>query len=182
MDTQTSTSGFTFTDIGRIIENPIFNALWFNAVWFSAVVGRDAYLLLPVILLMGHFMFVSDKQKDIMQAALIAPIGISIDSTLSFFGFYVFANDALMPLWLCFLWLAFALSVSRSLFFLSRYPVVAMLVGGVGGTMSYFAGSKLGAVTFGEPAINSVMVIATVWAVILPAFFWLTKKLNGSLL
>lgn len=181
MNTQINTANFTLADISRLIDKPIFNALWFNIFWFSAVVGREPYLMIPLVLLTVHFIVVGERRKELIQAALIAPIGISIDATLSFLGFYNFANDALIPLWLCCLWIAFALSVSRSLFFLSRYPLSAVIVGGVGGTMSYFAGNKLGAVTFGEPVINSIIVIATVWACILPTFLWLTKNLKSSL-
>ena len=47
--------------------------------------------------------------------------------------------------------------------------------GAIGGPLSYWAGMQLGAVNFGVPTMSTVLMLAAVWAVLLPALVKLVR-------
>lgn len=152
-----------------------FNALWFQSIWFCAVLGREE--LVPVIatLLIVHLALVRDFSRELLQLSTVAFLGIGVDACFSLTGLYQFSSGALVPLWLCGLWLAFAAVIGRSLAFLGNRPALTSLAGAVAFPLNYWAGARLGAVDFGYPLVISLAVISLVWAIILPLMFRLTS-------
>ena len=51
-----------------------------------------------------------------------------------------------------------------------------MLLGAIGGPMSYYAGQRLGAVQFGFGLWPTLALLAVIWAGLFPALQWLTGK------
>ena len=65
-----------------------------------------------------------------------------------------------------------------SLRWLRERYLVAALFGLIGGPMSYYAGAKLGGLTF----INmqaALLALAVGWALITPLLVWLSERLDG---
>lgn len=165
----------------KLIDHPLFNALWFNLFWLMAVMGREALIPLTLLLLALHFLLASSLRHELWLVLVIALPGIVLDATLSHLNIYQFHNGELLPLWLVEIWIAFAVSLPRSMGFLARFPVLSILLGGVGGTLSYFSGSKLGAVTLAEPLTTSLAIIALPWAILFPLCLQATTLIRRKL-
>ena len=164
----------------RLGEAIWFNAIWFQSTWFLTVLGRDSLLPVVAAMLLLHLALVRNVQRELLHLAAIACLGIATDACLSHSGVYVFANDALVPLWLCCLWLAFATTLRRSLSFLGRRPWLAAVAGAVALPLNYWAGQKLGAVQFGYPLPLTLAVVGVVWAVVFPAMYKLTALIEAA--
>lgn len=160
-----------------LAERPWFNALWFQSTWFCTVLGRDTLLPLSLALIALHLWLVPRRGQELAQLALLGSIGISLDTLLSLAGVFVFANDALLPIWLACLWLAFATTPGRGLAFLAPYPWLTALVGGLVAPFNYLAGAKLGAVSFGVPTWQALGIMAIAWSLLLPALYYLHRRL-----
>jgi hypothetical protein len=175
----------TLTNLNRsrvsdLAEASWFNALWFQSIWFCAVLGRQD--LAPVIaaFLLVHLALVRDFSRELLQLSTVALLGIGVDACFSLIGFYQFSSGALVPLWLCGLWVAFAAVTGRSLAFLGNRPALTSLAGAVAFPLNYWAGARLGAVDFGYPLVITLAVISLVWAIMLPAMFRLTTLIASA--
>ena len=155
-----------------------FNALWFQITWFCAVLGRETLLPLTAGLILLHFYLVADRLRELRQLGLVALVGISVDAALSALGLFNFANDALVPLWLCGLWLAFATTFNRSLAFLADKPWLTVLAGALVVPFNYGVGARVGAVEFGYSLPVSFIIMGAVWAILLPGLYLLVAHLD----
>ncbi|MDO8860334.1 DUF2878 domain-containing protein [Haliea sp. E1-2-M8] len=164
---------------GQLGEKPWFNALWFQSTWFCTVLGRDNLLVVSLGLIGLHLLLVARRRLEIRQLALLGGIGIAVDTGLSLVGVFQFAGGVLMPGWLGCLWLAFATTPGRSLAFLGARPWLTALAGGLVFPFNYFAGSRLGAVEFGWPLWQSLLIMALIWSLLLPALYYLQRRLFG---
>lgn len=163
-----------------LVDSLWFNGVWFQCVWLSAVLGRQQLLPLTVSLLVLHLALVSGRRRELWQMAGVGGLGIAVDAALSLSGTYQFAGGALVPLWLCCLWLAFAAALGRSLSWLAgRTPWIA-LAGAVVMPLNYWAGQRLGGVDFPYPPALTVAVQAATWAVMLPLLYRLSAALVGT--
>lgn len=114
----------------------------FNLYWLLAVMGQNSYLWLLAVLLLVCW---SLRRATWKFATALALCGILMDFTLSKLG--IFAFDARgIPVWLVLLWFGFGTFVWLIREVVRRYrPGLVVLLGGIGGTASYFAGYRLGA-------------------------------------
>jgi hypothetical protein len=164
----------------RLSDVLLFNAVWFQGLWFCTVLGRDPLLPVAGILLALHVWLSRDYRNELTQLALVGGVGIAVDAVLSSAGVFEFGNGALVPLWLCCLWLGFAAALGRSLAWLSRWRMVAAAAGGIAFPLNYWAGMRLGAVEFGYSLPVTLGLLALVWAVVLPLMFRLTARLSST--
>jgi len=156
----------------------LINFAIFQAIWALGVLGQHSYLIVSLGLLGGHFLLSPSPFRDLQALAAISSIGIAVDLTLTSTGVFVF-EQPLIPLWLVMIWGAFALSLNHGLHWLSKWPAWSQAVlGGAGGAGSYIAGHKLDAVTFGFDLITSGFILAAIWALLMPLFFFLLKKID----
>ncbi len=164
----------------RLTDILIFNALWFQGLWFCTVLGRDAMLPVAVTLLLFHIWFSRDYRNEVRQLLVVGGLGMSVDAVLSYVGVFQFGGGALVPLWLCCLWLGFAAALGRSLAWLSRWGILASLVGAIAFPLNYWAGMRLGGVEFGYPLPVTLGVLALIWAFMLPVMFRVTAWLSPA--
>ena len=169
----------------RLFSQPLtetnwFNAIWFQTTWFCAVLGQESLLPITAALIILHLALVPDRSKEIRQLAAVAAVGIGVDAFLSASGIFVFANDTLVPLWLCGLWLAFATTFNRSLSFLASRPLLAALAGAIVVPFNYGVGARLGAVEFGYSLPVAFGVMAAIWAVLLPSLYFAVNYINST--
>ena len=161
----------------------VFNGLLFQLGWFSSVLGGDTIALVVslFILIIHHLFFVTDK-KEWLLIATIACIGLAIDSILSLTGILVFTSVSFgIPVWLFCIWVLFACTINHSLSWLKQKPLLALLMGAIAGPSSYFAGSKLSDVSFAQPLLLSLVIMAVVWALVLPILTTLSKQLSSDI-
>lgn len=163
-----------------ITETLWFNALWFQSTWFCTVLGRDEWLPLAFAMIALHLWLVRDVWRELLILSTIASIGIAVDASLSYGDFFQFSNGALVPLWLCCLWLAFATTMTRSLAWLGPHPLWAALAGAVVIPLNYWAGQRLGAVDFPQPLALTLVVMGTTWALLLPVMYRLAARLKEA--
>ncbi len=162
----------------QLTEATWFNAIWFQLTWFAAVLGRETLLPLTAALILLHLALVPDRLRELRQIGLVALVGICIDAALSGLGLFDFAGSAVIPLWLCALWLAFATTLSRCFSFLADRPVLTVLAGALVVPLNYAIGAGLGAVELGYSMTGSFMILSLVWAILLPSLYMLVDHIH----
>ncbi|ESE41931.1 putative periplasmic protein [Shewanella decolorationis S12] len=158
----------------------LYNALSFQCVWWTSVLFGNSTLLLSIPLLVVHFMLLPWVEtaraipRDLSTMLKVGLLGMAIDGLLIWMGIFEFP---VFPGWLACLWLHFAVSLHHSLSFIRTFAIVLQaILGGVFGCLSYLAGARLYAVNlpFGEGI--SVIILAVIWAILLPVFIYLSRN------
>jgi len=135
----------------------------FQGVWFAAVVGaardRPAAGPLAALVLLAWSVPRAPRPRRALVRALVAGLaGFALDSLGATLGLLAYPcvpagwPEGLAPPFVAALWLAFATQVDGSLAWLAGRPRSALLLGAVGGPLSFLAGARLGAVAIGQPA------------------------------
>lgn len=145
--------------------------------WLACVAGAAAgrFVIGPAVvavLLAIHLAASQERRRDLVLMAALGVAGSAIDSTLAAAGLLSFRGAPwpwLCPLWITALWLHFATSRDSLFAALRGKPRTAAVVGLVGGPLAYGAGVRLGAASFHPQPLWSVLALALVWAVVLPA-------------
>ncbi len=147
----------------------------FQGLWFIAVIGQNQWLLVGVVLLVLHFIFTSSPTRD-WRVLPIAAIGMVMDALLTQFGVFEFSHT---PYWLALIWIGFVLSLGHSLHWLNHLPHILLIpIGAIAGTLSYLAGWRLNAVELPLGWLQSSMILALSWAVILPVLVVLNDNIR----
>ena len=162
----------------QIVASKFLNIVVFNLLWVGLVLGRDSliHLTLPSLLIyLVCLLRIGDLKLH--QILLPATIGITIDSSLTFFGIFIFPDSSLIiPFWLIVLWINFSTTITLSLSFIGKNKLVASGLGATALPFNYTVGERLGAVTFGEPYLFSILVIVLVWSVSFPILFMVSHE------
>lgn len=161
----------------------VLNAVAYQLVWFATVLGAGRGLWWPGPLAALAFaalhlgVVVRDAgewRRDLALLAAAVACGLVIDGLLSGSGAVVFAaaTPALppggAPLWMLTLWAAFALTLRHSLRAVTARPVLAALLGAVGGPLAYLGAARTtGAVAFPEPSGMTLAMLAGGWCLAL---------------
>lgn len=107
---------------------------------------------------------------------------------LSLFGFFIESISVrcewvtyqgagpTVPLWILSLYPLFGLTLNHTLSFLKRSLLLAFLLGGIGGMLSYRAGEAMGAVEV--HGIFAWIFLGVVWALLVPGVLLLIRKLD----
>lgn len=154
------------------------NAGLFQLGWFACALGaRQPWLLLIALACIGaHLRWIAKARNEWRVLVYVAACGWGVDSALMHLGLFSFPDQQLLlPLWLALLWLLFASTLGYSLNWSARPWWLASLVGAVGGPMSYFAGSRLADVGLPLGTWPSLLLIAMIWAVLLPGLHRLLR-------
>ncbi|PKF63347.1 DUF2878 domain-containing protein [Psychromonas sp. psych-6C06] len=147
------------------------NFIWFQAIWFAAVLYTDQALPILVMSLCAHFLLSPSKKADLFTLLAITLVGSLADYLLTFLGIFIFPKESFIPLWLVLLWAHFSLTLNHSMRWLTQVPVyIQITFGAIFGTLSYYAGAKLGAVTLNENLLLSLFSISMIWASLLPVY------------
>ena len=162
----------------QIITSKSLNIIIFNLLWLGLVLGRDSliHLTLPSLLIyLACLLRIGDLK--VHQILLPAIIGIMIDMSLTFFGIFIFPDSGLIvPFWLILLWINFSTTITLSLSFIGKNKLIAFGLGATALPFNYTVGERLGAVTFGEPYLFSILVLVLVWSVSFPILFMVSHK------
>jgi hypothetical protein len=167
---------------------PLFvNILAFQVGWFACVLGaaNAAPLLGPAIVAAVVTLHLSRSNKPGREMTLVLAagfVGTVWDSALVAAGWLQYPSGNLIPgfapYWIVAMWMLFATTLNVSLLWLRRRTVLAVILGGLSGPLTFLAGSGLGGVTFVEPR-SGLIALALGWAVILPALSILSSRLDG---
>ncbi len=156
------------------------NLLGYQASWFVAVVaaGHGAWwpgVVATLAYAAWQLASAPDREGALRALALALLAGLVVDGLLARAGALRFAAatpafpTGAAPLWILGLWLAFAMTLTRSLAFLQQRLGLAAVFGAVGAPLAYL-GAERGwhAVAFASPAWQVLLALAIAWAVVLP--------------
>lgn len=175
----------------------LVNFVVFQLVYTACVLGAargwhwagpiSALLLLPLNL---HYVPRGSRLGDLRLWALVGLIGFLVDSALLSGGLIGFpeitrlAPDSALstwfvPPWIVVLWIAVGSLLRSSLGWLARRPVLAVVLGALGGPFSFWSGSRFGAVELPRGALT-LAALALEYAVLMPVLLALAYPSRSS--
>lgn len=159
-------------------------------VWFSCVLGaaRGLPWLGTVVGLAFVAWHLSRSGADVRREAMVVlsagALGAAVDAALLGSGAVAYpaggSIGGLGPVWMVVLWMAFGATLNVAYRWLYGRRVAAALLGGVFGPLSYWAGSRLGGVTFPSSAEFGLTLLAVAWALAFPALVWMAQRLAAE--
>lgn len=169
----------------QVLLNVVLSyAAWF-AVAMLAAQGNFGLAVVPsLVALVIHLGIVpADKRRlELMLAGAAILLGLCVEAIHMAAGATQYAAGAsvagLPPAFMVGLWVAFATLVNVSLGWLKDRLWLAVVFGALASGPSYFAGSKLGALTLGEPVWQSLATIGAVWAVAFPLLILIARRFD----
>lgn len=167
----------------------IVNIVGFQAGWFACILGAAHGMVwlgpIVVVIVLGVNLALNPSWgREIASLVAIAAAGTAIDTGLHLAGLLTFDHGrgpvswVFVP-WIGALWLNFAATLSVSMRWLTRLPVLAIAAIGVAsGPGTYALGVRLGALGFHEQAWISLAALAIEWAIALPGALWLSRRIH----
>jgi hypothetical protein len=158
--------------------NWLVNLAIYQAAWFACVLGGDAWAWIAPVLLAVHLYLSPCRRADLLLAGVLLLVGLAIDGALRAIGFISFnSRFAPIPLWLMGVWLTFAILPNHSLAWLKYRLRLSAILGAFGGPLAYWAGVRLDAASFNWPLLPSLLLLAIVWAALMPGVMRLSSRL-----
>lgn len=162
------------------------NLVCFQLVWMATVGGAAqgwwwAGPLAVLLFAAWQVPLSSAPRADLKLMAIAAAAGFAIDSLLVVSGLLTFKTpvpwDFAAPVWIVALWIAFALTLNHSMDALKRRPLLAVLLGLIGGPLAYWVAARVwNAVDLNVGALLPLVVIGLVWAVATPVLLALAER------
>lgn len=173
----------------------IANFVLFQVFWFAAVLGASkgslwigpASVSVFLVVHLGMLGSAADYRREVSYVLLVGLAGSVADSVLHAMGATAYPTSEavwpywLVPPWIVSLWVGFAMLPRFSLAWLTGRPVLAALLGAIGGPLSYLAGARIGAVAVGENALITWGALAVEYAIVTPLLLELAPKSPGQL-
>ena len=169
------------------MNRAIINFVAFQLGWFSCVLGAaNGYPLVgPIVVLAAlvlHFRLVRYPRREIVLVLLAGMLGAVFDTLLVRTGWLVYPNGILLagtaPYWIVAMWVLFATTLNLSMRWMHGRPLAAILLGAIGGPLSYLAGERLGGLEFIEPQ-PALLALGIGWATVTPLLVSLSSRLDG---
>ena len=166
------------------------NFVLFQLGWFACVLGGAhgmpwAGPVAVLAILIFHVTRANQPGDEIKLLILAVLVGTLWDSLLVSTGLLRYDSGMLLsylaPYWIIAMWALFSMTLNVSLRWLKNRYLIAALFGASGGPLAYYAGYKLGAVTFSDMA-TALLVLGAGWAVLMPLLMQLSNRYNGFVL
>lgn len=168
--------------------NLLINIVAFKIGWLSAVFGGasenplfgTAVVMVAIAL---HIYFVADRSREFTLVLLAGIIGLCSDSILMSAGWLTYTSGSfvpgLAPYWIIAMWMLFATTLNVTFRWLHNRLAFAAVLGAISGPASYYAGSKIGAVTLTE-FVPAMIALSVAWAILFPGLLVLARQLDGT--
>jgi hypothetical protein len=165
----------------------LLNFIAFQIGWFACVLGGAngwpwLGVLAAVVVIALHLHQAARPGAELTLIALSGLLGFVADSLLTGLGLLRFPSgqfhDQLSPYWMVAMWLMFATTLNISLRWLKPHLGLAALLGAVAGPLAYYAGARLGGVSFDDP-LASLIAVGGAWALALPWLLVIASRWNG---
>ncbi|MDT8310182.1 MAG: DUF2878 domain-containing protein [Methylophaga sp.] len=161
----------------NIINFILFQISWLVCVLSGAADNNVPAVLITVMFVLVHFRYFAWRYTDFRLIVSGLLVGLLLDSSYSATGLIAYNGQSMPPIapwWILCLWVNFMLTLNHSLSWLLKRRWLAALLAGVGSPLSYFAGQKLGALSWLHPEML-IMVSALTWAIAVPFLFKLAN-------
>jgi hypothetical protein len=159
-----------------------WNFVLFQIGWFACIIGAaNQQVFWPVV---GTLLYIAIhiyySPRPILEFKLIlkaAVFGMAVDTLVANLGFLSF-EDAwpsayLSPVWMWTLWALVASTINGSLSWLRDRPVLGAVLGAIAGPLSYEAGIRMGAGSWGAHGqLGGLILLGIVWGASIPIFFY----------
>ena len=148
----------------------LINAGLFQLGWFACVLGGNSlWLLLAGGALLAHLLWISRSLAQVRLIAVVCVLGSTVDSLLLNAGVFAFKQPGgLIPFWLVLLWALLAITLNHCLAWTAKPLWRAILLGAIGGPLSYYAGQRLWAVQFPMGLWPTLLGLSLLWAGLFP--------------
>jgi len=166
------------------------NFVLFQVAWFACVsAAAHGYMWLgPLVVLVAvtlHLLVIADPEErrwELGYILVVGLVGMLADTGLGLLGATRYPSSeavwslALAPPWITALWVLFATLPHHSLAWLRGRPRLAVVLGAVGGPLSYLGGTRLGAVAVGDQPLLTWGALAIEYAVVTPLLLGLCRR------
>ncbi len=160
----------------------------YQLTWLMCVFGEILYksslpgLIFGILFLILAFSKAKNKKRYIYIVLSISFIGYLFDSILVNFKIYNFDTSlsfGFLPIWMLVLWPSFATLFDEVFVFLSKFKLIAILLSGSLGPLTYYSGSPLGLIEIKElPLFFILMIIFWILLMFFYLHFLLKLKFN----
>jgi hypothetical protein len=166
-----------------------WNFVFFQLGWFACVLGAANHQVLWAVLAswayIAFHVWCSPTPKIEISLLIKALVfGVAADALIMHLGYIDFGtawpSPYLPPLWMGTLWVLVATTINGSLSWLHGRPILAAVLGGICGPLSYEAGIRLGAGEWGPGGqLAGFILLGVIWAIAMPLFFYWDRRLSG---
>ncbi|MDY0743692.1 DUF2878 domain-containing protein [Paucibacter sp. R3-3] len=163
------------------------NLIAFQLAWFASILGaahgQPNWGIAAVAVAVALQFIVSDARiSDAVLLGAALAVGLVWDTAMTRTGLVEYASPGPIagwaPGWILALWALFATILREPLRWLHGRWMLAALMGGASGAMSYWGAVRLGGGRFPDFEL-AMTVLAVGWAVITPALTQLARWLNS---
>jgi len=160
----------------------LLNGIMFNISWLLIVLAQDALISWAVaaVHVTLHMLVMGRGRAELQLLGLAAVVGLAVDQLL--FTANVLGNAtgaAGAPLWLSALWPVFATTLLHAFAGLRANLLLAAMIGGIGGYLSYRVGTGLSGVDFAQPMFTDAVLIV-LWGVLFPSLLVMAAQLSAG--
>ncbi len=170
--------------LSKIINIVIYQVGWFSCVLGAALGFSLSGAIGAVALLIIHLLLADKRAAEVQLMLAACLLGVVVDSLQQAAGLFTFKADPRWPLWLPLwvfvIWAQFATMFRFALHWLAGRYLLGALFGAIGGPLAYWGGIRMGAATFGDNPQLALMVLAIIWALVMPLLLWLRQKLAST--
>jgi len=165
----------------------VFNFVAFQLGWFASVLGAANELpwfgpIAVAAALALHLALARRPWPELMLVSASMAIGLVVDSLLLATGWLRYPAGqwlpGLAPYWIIAMWGLFATTLNVSMGWMRGRPVLAALMGAIGGPLSYLAGQKMGGIELTQSG-SALAALALAWGVAMPLLMRLAARLDG---
>jgi apolipoprotein D and lipocalin family protein len=164
----------------------VYNIVAYQIAWFACVLSA-AYgvpwigAAVAIAVVVVHIGLVDKRTAELKLIGAAVVVGLLVDTVLLRSEALRFVSgtwpEGFAPYWMLSLWAAFATTLNHSLRWVARRPLVATLLGAIGGPLAYLAGAKLGALHL-EALQSALPLIGVAWGIAMVALSLLAMRLQ----
>jgi hypothetical protein len=164
----------------------IINFIFFQLAWFACVIGAGKGMpwlgvLVTALVLSWHLYQAKNVKAELLLMLCALLIGAAYDQSMLSLGYISYLNNgwsnAIVPVWILALWLAFTSTLNVSLRWMHSKHLIAVAFGAMGGPLAYLGAEKFGAVVLHGAA--SYIALSIGWAIITPLLLTLSSRFDG---
>jgi len=164
-----------------------WNFVLFQLGWFACVLGAANQKVLwaasGTLAYIAFHVWRSHSPRLELNLLIKAVLyGVSADTLLIYLGLLNFGDEwpspYLSPVWMWILWALVASTVNGSLSWLRDRPILGAVLGAICGPMSYEAGIRMGAGSWGSNGeLGGFLLTGVIWGLAIPLFFYWDRTL-----
>jgi len=163
------------------------NVVAFDALWTLAMfgAGKPWWWAAPALIVLSTVGQLRLSPSSCREACVIlagAFFGTSLDWLGASLGWFHFSSGSRAQFLIMFfmLWVNFGTTLRPSLRWMWRRPLLAGVLGAIGGPVAYWVGSRIGAITLAEPEWRGLVWVAVQYGIALPVWMVVANRVIGE--